>query len=49
VIVTSESTTTGSQISRDIKRIAIAKTNAGYDANPGHPGTGIVVATVCTS
>jgi hypothetical protein len=23
------------------------KTNPGYDSNPGHAGTGTVVATVC--
>ena len=47
VIVTSSSTKSGSQISGNIMHIVIVKTNAGYDANPGHPGTGTVVATVC--
>ncbi|HEY2544274.1 MAG TPA: Ig-like domain-containing protein, partial [Gaiellaceae bacterium] len=47
VIVTSNSTQSGSQISGTIASIVIVKTDAGYDANPGHAGTGTVVATVC--
>ena len=47
VIVTSNVTKSGSTISGTIVHIVIVKTNAGYDANPGHPGTGTVVATVC--
>jgi len=30
-----------------VSHIVIVKTNAGYDANPGYPGTGTVVATIC--
>jgi uncharacterized repeat protein (TIGR01451 family) len=47
VIVTGKSTKSGSQISGNIVRIVIVKVNAGYAADPGHPGTGTVVATVC--
>ena len=47
VIVTSSVTKSGSTISGSITQIIIVKTNAGYDANPGHPGTGTVVATIC--
>jgi uncharacterized repeat protein (TIGR01451 family) len=47
VIVTSASTKSGSQISGNIFHIVIVKTNAGYDANPGYPATGTVVATIC--
>ena len=47
VIVTSKVTKTGSQISGNTVHIVVVKTNAGYDANPGHAGTGTVVATVC--
>jgi hypothetical protein len=47
VIVTSNVTKSGSTISGTITHIVIVKTNSGYDANPGHPGTGTVVATVC--
>ena len=47
VIVTSKVTKSGSTISGTIVKIVIVKTNAGYDSDPGHPGTGTVVATVC--
>jgi hypothetical protein len=47
VIVTGKSTKSGAQISGSTASIVIVKTNAGYDANPGHAGTGTVVATVC--
>ena len=47
VVVTSKVTKSGSTISGTIVHIVVVKTNAGYDANPGHPGTGTVVATVC--
>jgi cysteine-rich repeat protein len=44
VIVTSQVTKSGSTISGNIPRVAIVKTNAGYSPNPGHAGTGTVVA-----
>ena len=44
VIVSSKITKSGSTISGNIPRIVIVKTNAGYDNNPGHAGTGTVVA-----
>jgi len=47
VIVTSSSAKSGSTVSGTIAHIVVVKTNAGYDANPGHAGTGTVVATVC--
>ncbi len=47
VIVTNKVTKSGSTISGTIFHIVIVKTNAGYDANPGHPGTGTVVGTIC--
>ena len=47
VIVTSKVTKSGSTISGTIVHIVVVKTNAGYNANPGHPGTGTVVATIC--
>jgi hypothetical protein len=37
----------GSAISGDGPIIIVVKTNSGYAANPGHPGTGTVVATYC--
>lgn len=47
VIVTGTSTKSGAQISGSTVSTVIVKTNAGYDANLGHAGTGTVVATVC--
>jgi hypothetical protein len=47
VIVTGKSTKSGSQISGTTVAIVIVKTDAGYDANPGHAGTGTFVATLC--
>ncbi len=47
VIVTSMATKSGSTTSGTIVHIVIVKTNPGYSTNPGHAGTGIVVAVVC--
>jgi uncharacterized repeat protein (TIGR01451 family) len=47
VIVTSNVTQVGSQISGTTDHIVIVKTNSGYDPNAGHAGTGTVVATIC--
>jgi uncharacterized repeat protein (TIGR01451 family) len=47
VIVTSKSTKSGSQISGNIAHIVVVKVNAGYSSDPGHPGTGTVVGTIC--
>jgi uncharacterized repeat protein (TIGR01451 family) len=47
VVVTSNVAKSGSTISGSILHVVIVKTNAGYDANAGHPGTGTVVATIC--
>jgi hypothetical protein len=51
VIVTSRYSQSGSLISGNIVNIVVVKTDPGYDPgiypNPGHPGTGTVVATVC--
>jgi hypothetical protein len=47
VIVTSSSSKSGSQITGDTPHIVIVKTNPGYQPNPGHPGTGTVIAQVC--
>lgn len=44
VIVTSSTSKSGSTISGNVVKIVVVQTNGGYDANPGHPGTGIVVA-----
>jgi hypothetical protein len=48
VIVSSKIGKSGSQISGNTVAVVIVKTNAGYDADPGHAGTGTVVATLCS-
>jgi hypothetical protein len=47
VAVTSKTGKSGKAISGTVVHVVIVKTNAGYDSNPGHPGTGTVVATLC--
>lgn len=47
--VTSSVTKHGSSISGAITAIVVVVTAPGYQANPGHPGTGTVVATYCHS
>jgi hypothetical protein len=42
VLVTSAVTQSGSTISGKITEFALVATNAGYDSNPGHAGTGTV-------
>jgi uncharacterized repeat protein (TIGR01451 family) len=47
VAVSSQVTQTGSSLSGDIVHIVVVKTDPGYRANPGHAGTGKIVATYC--
>jgi hypothetical protein len=47
VIVTGKVTKSGNNVSGKIAQIVVVKTDAGYDRNPGHPGTGTIVATHC--
>jgi hypothetical protein len=47
VIASNSVTKSGSTISGSITRIVIVHTAPGYAADPGHAGTGTVVATVC--
>ena len=47
VLVTSSVSKSGSSISGTTTHIVIVKTDAGYKNDPGHAGTGTVVATVC--
>jgi len=47
VVVASTESKSGSTITGDVKRIVVVKTAAGYDANPGHAGTGTIVGSVC--
>jgi hypothetical protein len=47
VIVSSSIGKSGSSISGDTPSIVVVHTDGGYAANPGHAGTGTVVAKVC--
>jgi hypothetical protein len=47
VLVASKVEQSGSTISGDAKRIVVVKADAGYSPNPGHPGTGTIVADFC--
>jgi len=47
VLVSSKVTKSGSKISGDAKSIVVVKTDPGYAPNPGHAGTGTVVAEFC--
>jgi hypothetical protein len=47
VLVSSSVTKSGSTISSDTTKIVVVKTEPGYAADPGHHGTGTIVATYC--
>jgi hypothetical protein len=47
VAVSSQVKKSGSNISGNIIHIVIVQTDAGYEPNPGHPGTGKIVAQFC--
>jgi len=47
VISTDSVAKSGAQISGTTPYIVVVQTNSGYAPNPGHAGTGIVVAQVC--
>lgn len=47
VIVSSHIVKNGPVISGDIVHIVIVQTKRGYGPNPGHPGTGTIVRTLC--
>ena len=47
VIVASHIAKSGPTISGDTQEVVVVKTNPGYAPNPGHAGTGTVVAVVC--
>ncbi len=47
VIVASTVSKSGPTISGNTVHVVIVQTNPGYEPNPGHAGTGMVVATVC--
>jgi hypothetical protein len=47
VAVANKVTRAGSLISGDIVRIVVIRTAPGYAPDPGHAGTGTLVATYC--
>jgi Big-like domain-containing protein len=47
VVVSSSVSQSGSAISGTTPSLVVVKTNPGYAADPGSPGTGTVVATIC--
>ena len=47
VVVASAIGKSGSTISGNSVHIVVVRVNPGYEANPGHPGTGTIVATFC--
>jgi uncharacterized repeat protein (TIGR01451 family) len=47
VVVPGTITKSGSTISGNIAHIVVVQTNPGYAPDPGHPGTGTIVATYC--
>jgi hypothetical protein len=47
VIASSNITKSGPTTSGDTATVVVVKTNPGYDSNPGHAGTGTVVARLC--
>ena len=47
VIVSSGITKSGPSIAGDTLHLVIVQTNAGYEGNPGHAGTGTIVGVIC--
>ncbi len=47
VIVSSITSQSGAKISGNAEHVVVVKTAAGYANDPGHAGTGTVVATIC--
>jgi hypothetical protein len=47
VVVASSVTKTGANVNGVWGRVVVVKTDPGYAQNPGHPGTGQIVATFC--
>jgi hypothetical protein len=47
VIVPTTVAQSASSVSGDIFKIIVVQTNSGYEPNPGHDGTGQIVATYC--
>ena len=44
IVVASTSVKLGSTVSGNVVKIVVVKTNAGYKDDPGHTGTGTIIA-----
>ncbi|MCB7135811.1 PKD domain-containing protein [Cellulosimicrobium marinum] len=49
VVVTADPVKKGSVTTGTVEKVVVVRTDPGYQGNPGHPGTGQVVATLCGS
>ena len=47
LVVATKITKAGSSLAGDYVKIVVVKTNPGYAPDPGHAGTGMIVATFC--
>ena len=47
VVVTDSVTQSGSTIAGTVEHVVVVHTNGGYSSDPGHRGTGTIVATIC--
>jgi hypothetical protein len=47
VIVSTSVTKSGATISGDVHEVVLVQTEPGYAPDPGHAGTGTVIAKVC--
>ena len=47
VVVTGSVSRSGSEFTGDVVEIVVVRTDAGFAPNPGHPGTGTIVASYC--
>lgn len=47
MLVSTDVTKDGPVISGDIAKVVTVRVNPGYEPNPGHPGTGVVVDVLC--
>jgi hypothetical protein len=47
VVVSSSISRTGASIGGNTTSIVVVQTQPGYASNPGHPGTGTVIAVYC--
>ena len=46
IVVTSSTNKSGSQISGNIVHLVVVQVDPGYTGNPGHEGTGVIVAII---